>query len=163
MHRSIPILFTLLLLSMFNSCLVKEGSNSPSIEFVSFSDSTMVQSSINGDSIYLTIRFEDVDGDIGRTTSQTGTDIIIYDLRTGNVYDNYRLPNLPEQGSKRGVEGTIRLRLFSTCCIFDDNIPPCSVVEDTPENTLSLGIVLIDRADNMSEQITTPPIRLRCE
>lgn len=156
----LAILFALLGAS---SCYPSVEKIAPVLSFVSFSDSTMVQSDLNKDSIHVTFHFEDRDGDIGYPTSLSGTDITIYDMRTGNVYDYFRTPRLPDSEYKGSVSGNIRIRLLSTCCIFPDNIPPCSVTKDYPTNDLVIGITLKDRAGNTSDTLIAPPITLLCQ
>lgn len=151
-----------LLLSVV-SCYPEAESIAPVLRFVSYSDTTMTQSDTNKDSTLVTFYFEDRDGDIGLPSNVGGKDITIYDMRTGNVYDYFRTPKLPDEGYKGAISGNIQIRLLSTCCIFPDDIPPCSAPEQYPSNELSLGITLTDRAGNTSDTLITPPLTLLCK
>ena len=146
------------LVIILGSCGDNAGDSvSPTIEFLGMSNDTMSQSSLNIDSTLIRIRFEDPDGDIGGTETRN---LIIIDTRTGEEYDSFSLPDLPE--SKDGVEGEITIRLFTTCCIFPENIPPCEAPPQYPENELILNIFMLDDAGNRSNEISTTPVVLLC-
>ena len=135
-------------------------SDTPIISFEAFSKSSMNQGSLNNDSVILTITFADGDGDVG--SSDNERNLFLTDSRTGEVYDRFRTPFIPEEGTGNGISGTIRINLFNTCCIFPDNIPPCESPDLFPTNELSFDIYLMDRAGNKSNTITTEPITLLC-
>lgn len=132
----------------------------PEITFLGFSKDTMVQSNFNEDTIQLVLSFTDGDGDLNTFDDNAGAKIVITDLRTNQLYDRFLLPDIPSSGQ---VTGEMFIRVFSTCCIFPDNIPPCSVVDEYPFNELPLQVVLQDGSGNNSNKIETPPIRLLCK
>lgn len=143
---------------VFISCEEEPKVNAiPSISFVHVTDDTMFQSSKNIDSTFVVINFEDTNGDIGGKNSKN---IVLIDKRTGEFYDSFSLPELPQ--ANRGVRGEIAIRLFTTCCIFPENIPPCERPQKYPSNSLVLDIYMMDEAGNKSNQITTTPITLLC-
>jgi len=135
----------------------------PEIEYLGASKISMVQNSLNADSIFIQISFTDGDGDLGGEIEGQSQNIFITDNRTGESYDRFRIPDIPQQGASNGISGTITLRLYTTCCLFPDNIPPCEAPADFPTNELTLDINIIDRAGNLSNTITTEPITLLCE
>tara|TARA_Y100000385_G_C13102890_1_gene645688 strand:+ start:2955 stop:3446 length:492 start_codon:yes stop_codon:yes gene_type:complete len=163
MNYSKTILFSCIgiLILVITSCGESEQiSPIPEISFLGFSKDTMVQSNFNLDTIQFSIAFTDGDGDLNRLEDNLGAKIIITDLRTNALYDRFLLPNIPSSGK---VTGEMFVRLFSTCCVFPDNIPPCSINEKYPTNELALQIVLQDGSGNNSNKIETPPIMLLCK
>lgn len=157
-----------LFFAFFMSCLLActnspEFPITPEIEYIGASKKSMIQNSLNTDSIFISISFTDGDGDLGGVTETQSQNIIITDTRTGESYDRFRIPDIPEQGATNGISGEITIRLFTTCCIFPDNIPPCESPIDYPTNELALDIFILDKAGNQSNTITTDPIILLCD
>lgn len=112
--------------------------------------------------IYLLLR--DGDGDIGYSNSDSVfNSIFIRDMRTGNVSEQFNIPEIPENIAVNGIEAELELKIYTTCCLFPDNIPPCSVVEGYPTDTLIYEIRIQDRAGHLSEAIQTSPITLICQ
>jgi len=134
----------------------------PEISFVGFSKSSMDQGDLNSDSLFLTIAFKDGDGNLGSGNAVVRENIIITDNRTGDIYDLFKIPEIPNPGVENGLEGEITLKLFTTCCIFPDSIPPCFAPPQFPENEINFSILLRDDAGNESDPVTTPSIMLRC-
>ena len=156
-------LIIILLGTTILACTIRpEFSEIPELTFTGLSQNTMDQSSVLGDSLFLYFEFKDGDGDIGVADNQNFFDLIITDNRTGNVYDRYKTPFVPEQGASNGIEGSVELKLFTTCCIFEDAIPPCSAPPEFPIDSMTLDIQMMDRAGNQSNIITTDWIILRC-
>ncbi len=146
----------------FMACVqAPDYEDTPYIEFVSMSKNAMNQGSF-ADTLFLIFNLTDGDGDLGVEEDGTTKDIVLIDNRTGNVYDSFKSPLIPEQGTGNGIEAEFRLLVLSSCCVFPDAIPPCSVVEEYPTNQLSFDIYITDRAGNQSNVITTPEIELIC-
>ena len=157
-------LIVALLATTIFACTVRpQFSEVPELTYVGLSNNSMVQSSVLGDSLFLFFDFQDGDGDIGVDETVNNFDLELIDNRTGNVYDRYKTPFVPEQGASNGIEGQVQLKLYTTCCIFENNIPPCSAPLDFPTNMLSLDIRLTDRAGNVSNTITTEMITIFCD
>jgi len=158
--------FFLLLLTVsiiVYGCIQKpDFSEVPELEFVGFSKTTMNQGTVNNDSTTLIVNFTDGDGDIGFASDVFETNLTVVDNRTGNLYSNFKIPAIPEQGANNGVSGEMRILLLNTCCTFPDGIPPCESPEEYPTNELTFDIYMVDRAGNMSNVITTSPITLLC-
>jgi len=70
---------------------------------------------------------------------------------------------VPEQGASNGVEGSVQLKVYTTCCIFEDGTVPCDTPINPTNNEITLDIQLTDRAGNASNIITTEVITLFCE
>jgi hypothetical protein len=129
----------------------------PAITFKSFSKNVMIQGKGTEDSTYLTLGFQDGDGDIGDTDSLN----VFVSYRGGNVINPeiYRMPFVPEQGSKNGISGDIRIRLFTTCC---NVLPPCQPSTTKPIDTIRYQIYIKDRAGHTSNVVETTPMYLQC-
>jgi len=116
------------------------------------------------DSIEFYLELTDGDGDIGfEDQDSLSKSILITDLRTGNVSEQFKIPIIPDNISANGIQAEVRLKLYTTCCLFPDNIPPCTKTDLYPLDTLRYEIIVIDRKGNQSEAIQTPPIILICD
>jgi hypothetical protein len=116
------------------------------------------------DSLTIFLELKDGDGDIGFTDSDSlENSLYIRDMRTGNISEQFNIPAIPENIAANGIEAEVRLKLYTTCCLFPDNIPPCSVVDGFPFDTLVYEITIRDRAGHVSEPVLTTPLILRCE
>lgn len=138
----------------------------PQIEYLGASKQSMTQNSLNTDSIFITISFTDGDGDIGGVSAESfNQNIFIKDNRTGENYDQFRIPEIPPQGASNGISGEITMRLYTTCCIFPEEAQAaaCDAPIDFPTNELTLDIFMTDRAGNMSNVITTEPFTILCD
>ncbi len=145
------------------SCADKPNfSEAPQIEFVSFSKTVLSQGNVLQDTTFLTISFTDGDGDIG-SENNTERNIFIIDNRTDTLYTDYKIPVIPQEGANNGIQGTIRMMMFSACCVFPDGIPPCESPAEFPDQQVNFDIYMIDNAGNMSNTITTPSITFICD
>lgn len=121
---------------------------------------TMVQSFFNDDTVQIAFSFIDGDGDIGNQENSNRITLFIEDLRTGQLYDRFSIPAIPSNGNT--LRGEMYVSIFTSCCVFPDNIPPCESPENYPTNELDLQITLFDRAGNPSNIIKPPTITLLC-
>ncbi len=133
----------------------------PVIAFKSLSRTSLPQGSLLQDSLLLTITFTDGDGDIGSEETQFA--IFAKDLRTGFESISYSIPFVPEQGAGNGISGEISFPIYTSCCIHPVTNQICMPFMDFPQDTLVYEIYIIDRAENVSNVITSDPIYLRCE
>ena len=129
----------------------------PQISYIGMSKNVMNQGSLNNDTTFIFLTFSDGDGDIG---GQNTENIIVIDKRNDERYGSYSLPSLPQSG--KGVNGEVTIRLFTTCCIFPEDIQPCETPPQFPNNELVLEIFFRDEAGNESNHVTTDPITLLC-
>lgn len=133
----------------------------PSISLKQISKTSMIQGDLNQDSLWLIINFEDGDGDLGFGSLDSKQDLFLTDLRTGNLHDAYKLPDLPpSNGSLQ--KGTISLLVYTSCCLFPNNIPPCSAPPQIPQDSLRLELYLLDRNFNKSNVLLIEEIMLNC-
>lgn len=156
----VSITFTIVMMSIIGCIKAPNINNTPTLTFVSLSKSVMDQGDLNNDSIIVTLDFTDGDGDIGAPINGSKPNLTVIDNRNGEIYDNIKLPLIPQEGAGNGVKGTIYLKLYTVCCLFDDR-PNCT---QSPEltNQLSLDISIVDNAGNQSNIVTTSNIELRC-
>ncbi len=160
---SFRLFLALSVISTFLACEVSPGfSDIPELTYVGISDNSMDQGSVNNDSIFLYFDFKDGDGDIGLAQDAIPSDLILTDSRTGGVFDRFKLPEIPPAGAANGIEGSVELKVYTTCCIFEDGIPPCSSPLAIPRDTLVLDIQLTDQAGNESNIIQTDQIIIFC-
>lgn len=161
--RSELIIFALFLLVISYSCSISPGfSETPSIEFLGISKDSLNQNNLLSDSIFLRISFRDGDGDLGSGAAGITENIILTDSRTGDIYDRFRIPPLDISGAMTGIEGTITMKVFTTCCIFPNGDPPCQTPIGFPTNEFSLEIQLKDDSGKLSNTVSSTPITLLC-
>ncbi len=155
-------LFILLVLVSWQCLDAPDFPNEPYIEFLDISKDTLRQGLFQEDSVIIRFRFEDGDGDIGRTDQATQNNIFVYDERTGVLDNTFGIPAIPQEGAANGVEGEVRIKLYSTCCIYPDGADPCTINPNYPFDIVQYRIYIQDRAGNKSNEILTSPIILRC-
>lgn len=152
-------LYLIMTLTTISSCsTAPDLSDVPTIEFLSFSKMDLNQGRSLSDSLYLSLKFSDGDGDIG---SRNKINLVLTDIRTGNTYDQYRLPEIPQAGANNGITGTMRVKVYNTCCLQPDGEEVCEDVT-VASNDLQFAIVLTDNAGNTSNKLITPIINLNC-
>lgn len=155
-------LYYLLIFMVWIGCRSNDNlSNIPSIQWIGISKIIMDQGDLNQDSVLIQIAFEDGDGDLGYGSSDPRKDITVIDQRTGLVSDQFKIPDLPNSNG-RSIKGDIQLRLYTTCCIFPNNIPPCTAPSQYPFDTIVYEVFLTDKAGNKSNRVISPPVILRC-
>jgi hypothetical protein len=135
----------------------------PSIEFLGLSKDTILQGRQEDDSLYISISFEDDDGDIGNDSNEPT--LFLKDSRDGSL-SPFSVPLVPQQGSSNGVSGEITIlvtSLFNICCFFESGLDPCSVSPDQKFDEMTFLIQLVDRAGNQSNEVETSPIVIRCD
>ncbi len=135
----------------------------PVIGFKSLSKNSLRQSARDpNESLSITFSFTDGDGDLG--FQDTSTSLFITDGRTGFKKPAYSIPYVEQQGAGNGISGEITIRVPSECCIGNLNGFPvaCRDVRQAFD-TFFYRIAIKDRAGNLSNEIRTPPIQLRCQ
>ena len=135
----------------------------PDIEFLGMSKDTVDQNIKKNDSLYIQLRFQDGDGDIGFANNDAN--IFIEDMRDGYVI-KYASPVIPGSASLSDVSGTIQLLIntqFNICCKYANGQPACTPAEgDQKFDVLQYRIYIVDRAGNESNRVETGPIVIRC-
>lgn len=155
------IYYLVLVLSCAGCVTAPDFSDTPVLEYVSISSTSVVQSSLGIDSILLILRFTDGDGNVGVPDGDRDQNITIIDNRTGVNYATFSTPVIPEQGVGNGVDVDVRLLLLNDCCVYTDpSIPACSIVDTT--NVVTFDITIKDQDGNVSNTVTTDPITFIC-
>jgi len=153
------ILITALCLTTYFGCITApDYPVEPTLTFVSFSKTAMNQGRSLNDSIFMVLDFTDGDGDLG---SGNEINFTLIDSRTGDDYGRFRVPPIPEAGANNGVNGTMTVKIFNTCCLEPDGDEVCEDVT-VALNELAFDVVLTDRAGNASNTLRTPTINLIC-
>jgi hypothetical protein len=155
-------LFYLILVSIIFTC--KEDnkiSDIPSIKFIGMSKNLMIQGDLNQDSVLISLEFEDGDGDLSSGSESTKKDIFVIDKRTGLLSDQFKIPDIPDSNGE-AVSGSLTVRLFNTCCLFLNNIPPCSTPVQYPKDSIIYEIYIVDRAGNESNRVLSSKLYLQC-
>ncbi|MCC6816881.1 MAG: hypothetical protein IT267_10755 [Saprospiraceae bacterium] len=134
----------------------------PSIELVGTSKTQMKQGMNFEDSIFITLSFKDGDGDLGWGSNDNRTDIFVKDKRTGLITDEFKIPDIPNSNGQE-ISGNLLLRLYTTCCLFPNNIPPCSTPTQFQEDTIRYIFYIKDRKGNESNKVETGDIILYCK
>jgi len=137
----------------------------PEIGFISISKSEMVQNENPTDSLFLKISFKDGDGDLGTDENSTMQNIFLVDNRSNIIAERYKVPPIPAVGKQKGIEGEITLKVFTTCCRFDEfpDFKQCDAPPSIPTNELSYEIYMIDDAGNESNRVQSSTITLFCD
>lgn len=133
----------------------KEYSNIPALEFVNISKLTLNQE--QKDSVYITIKFADGDGDLVSDFKN----LKIYDSRDNSIIDSIKIqnPGLFTDGEYQSGELTFMLK--SSCCIYNDSMK-CGTHPTILEDEMIYKINAIDKSGNESNTIESPRILLNC-
>ncbi len=121
----------------------KEGySEIPAIELVSVNKTTMVQFQ---DSMIITIKFKDLNGDLGRQDPDDNS-LYIKDQRLPAA-DYYHIPPITPEDLEFKTRGTIRIV-----------VPTLFLLGNGGDEKTVLTVKVKDQADHWSNEITTPQI-----
>lgn len=131
----------------------------PVISNLQINKNVLKQGLANQDSLLISIDFTDGDGDIGSDSLS----ITVIDNRDNSIAEQYKIPIVPEAGAGNGIEGTIYIRMNTTCCIYNSGQPPCSPSTTEPTDTISYTVFIKDRSNNESNRLVSPDITLLCE
>ena len=143
---------------------IPDYSDTPELTFKSVSKDTMNQG-LNSDTVFVVLGFTDGDGDITITDlTQNPLNLEVRDMRTGQKYDRFKIPEIPISGASNGISGDITIMILNACCIFPDIDPlaTCEVIDGHPTNILVWEFTLTDNAGNISEPILSSQIELKC-
>lgn len=133
-----------LLSLMIISCKKEEDSYSdtPSIEFVSISPSTVKEFE---DEVMVTIKYQDGNGDLGENDPDV-KNLFITDSRNNVIY-TFRIQQLAPNDANIIIEGELDVKLSTL-----------SVVGSASSESATFSIYVQDRAGNKSNVVTSTPI-----
>ena len=143
MTKSFSILVLVMIACL--SCKKEEPSKSPVIELVEITPLSLVQ---YNEPVYITIGYNDLDGDIGYESPDEYA-LQIKDNRLTDP-DWYHVPPLSPIGSNVAIEGDLTIKINSLFLLGNGS-----------QEFTSFTIKIKDRADNWSEEITTPQVTIR--
>lgn len=143
--RAIVLLFSL---SLLMACSEKEmvpAKAAPVIGVISITPDTIVQFQ---DSAYVTIQYEDQNGDIGNVDPDVN-DLEIKDSRLSQA-DTYHIQPLTPDGMELFIRGQIKIRLNTLFLLGIGDY-----------ETVTFSIRLRDQANQWSSTVTTDPIVIK--
>lgn len=155
------LLIVLVLMIPLSCVIAPDYPVEPVLTYNGVSKNTIFQGVSNTDSLYISANFTDGDGDLG-DENENKFNIFLIDNRTGNLQDKFITPYVPPAGASNGISGELQILVYTTCCFFPDNIPPCESPPQYPTDTISYDIYIVDRAGNESNHITTEQIVISC-
>lgn len=144
--RKIPAIIGILCLLVVFSCKSDkpEFSPVPKIELLSFGPQVAKEFT---DSISFNISYEDGDGDLGENSSDA-KNLTLIDNRA-NIQYQFRIKELVPNGAAIPIKGTLSFSLSGT-----------PILNGGVEETFDYSIFITDRANNKSNIITTPKIKV---
>ena len=140
-----PFLILFLLVLILGACKKEEPIVNPILSFISITPTSLVQYS---ESVYITIGYSDLDGDLGFESPDEYA-LQIKDNRLTNP-DWYHVPPLAPIGSEVAIDGELTIKINSLFLLGNG----------TQELT-SFTIKMQDRAGNWSEEISTTQVTIR--
>ncbi|MBK9336982.1 MAG: hypothetical protein IPM98_10485 [Lewinellaceae bacterium] len=167
MQKTIWTITTLLLLGLLALpfCVKPpDYPKEPVIEFVSLSKNVLLQTPFGQDSVVITFSFTDGDGDLGFQDGEES--IFIKDGRDTFQKPSYRIPYIDQQGAGNGISGEISIVVPTTCCTYTDPLTGIKIAcENVPiaQDSVFYRVSIKDRSENISNEISTPWIRLICK
>ncbi|MEJ6680977.1 MAG: hypothetical protein QNL21_02680 [Flavobacteriales bacterium] len=129
----------------FQSCKKDEPSPFPEIEFVSISQTQVAEFE---NQLEVIISYSDVNGDLGTVNADDLT-LRVKDSRLGD-FDWYHVPPLTPNSEEIEIEG-----------VFSVQLNPLFLLGNGVEESTNFTLQLKDRAENWSNQITTPTVIIR--
>ena len=137
----------------------------PKIEFVSLSKNTFqpnfspdIDTTAVEDSILVTIKFQDGDGDLGNddgpTVALTNPNLPINDTNP-QLFD---IEAFPQNGVGKAITGEMTIKIKGLCCTLGCNEP----TQPSPEQ-IPFKLYITDRADHRSNEIVLPSISVPCK
>ncbi len=141
------IFFFIAILAISFSCKKEkvEFSAVPSIEFLSITPSVAHQYT---DSVTITIKYSDGDGDLGQNDASV-KNCFIKDNRIGIIYD-FRIRQLSPDNSISPITGTLNLELGGQ-----------GITDNSSLQNVSYTVYVVDRAGHKSNEITTSSIAIQ--
>jgi hypothetical protein len=159
-------IFTISLSALFFACNEKapEYPVEPKIEFLRLSKSTF--NAVRGanvptpeDSILVTIKFEDGDGDLGTEDKKDYTLAYTdprYPIGDGNP-TTFTINTFPQNGVGKAISGEITAKIKGLCCTLG-----CDNTEQPPTELVPFKLFIKDRAGHKSNEIVLPLITIPC-
>jgi len=145
-------------LSIVTACYKKpEYSIIPTLKFERFDRPNDIFTL--GETGNLVLSFTDGDGDLGKLNNQDSSSRVIYrNQRDTNFFttDNYYvIPVIPKKGTTNAIDGTIEIKLSTA--LFN-SYEAYFVSKGITVDTFTFKMYITDRANHISNIVTTPPV-----
>ncbi len=130
----------------------------PSVKFESFDKPNEVYTLNAGEGGNLILSFTDGDGDLGKLNNADSSSFVVYrNLRDTAFFGvrNYVIPIIPKKGTTNAISGKIEIKLNDA--LFN-SYETYFIYKGISIDTFTYEIYITDRANNISNVITTPPI-----
>lgn len=127
-----------------------EYSTIPQIELEEVSSYEVLEGS---DSVVITVRFTDGDGNIGAQENEQAENAFFLDSRFRLPISLYKIPYVEPAGRLKAVSGTIQFTLQPLSCRPDQ----------VGTDTFSYEIYILDRDGNQSNSIFTEIFQIQCQ
>lgn len=150
-NYKINSLLLFLLVSFSFACTkLPEYSNIPEIELESVSTYSVSEGQ---DSVVITVRFTDGDGNIGARENEASDNAFFIDSRFGLPVSLYKIPYIEPSGRVKALSGTIDFTLQPFSC--RPNV--------TNIDSFKYEIYILDRDGNQSNSIFTETFEIQCQ
>ena len=146
--------FAIVVIGLCSCKKQKNNNDKPVITFMSMNPNTVISG--NGkDTVSISFRVVDGNGDITHGDPNKGYDIYLKDSRTGSDIQ-FMFPEIPEGtiDPNEGVNAVCTINIYAALFLL---VRPDHVTGDT----LTYDIYVKDKADNISNIITTPKIYIQ--
>lgn len=128
----------------------------PTVKFESYEQPNSIFTL--GETGNLMLSFTDGDGDLGKATNQDSSSRVFYrNLRDTSFFKEnyYVIPNIPSKGTTNAISGTIAIKLSEA--LFN-SYEAYFLLKGKSVDTFTYQLYITDRANHVSNIITTPPI-----
>ncbi|MDB5226505.1 MAG: hypothetical protein JWN78_698 [Bacteroidota bacterium] len=156
MNIKISIFIAICLLGIVSCYKSPSYPNTPAIEFDRLETISDVYTLGEEGNLYL--KFTDGDGDIGLIPGGDSNSILTYKNTSTDTFfkqSYFNIPFVPKNGTENAISGTIKVKfkdaLFSAYNLY-------FLFKGKTIDTFSFKMKITDRAGNVSNEITTPPI-----
>ena len=156
----LPLLLCAALIIGVFACKKASNSPIPYIEFIKLSPDTAKGGSPK-DTLFLTFNFSDGDGDLGNDPAQGNYDVFLRDSRDSLIdVLHFPFPEIPADAIDPvdGINGSGSIALIPSAINL---IPRQDTLHKFHGDTLTYQMWIKDKAQNMSNVVTTTPIYLR--
>jgi hypothetical protein len=141
----------------FVSCYkTPEYPDIPTVKFENFEKPNTIFTL--GETGNLILSFTDGDGDLGKASNQDSSSRVYYRNQRDTTFfkeNYYVIPNIPSKGTTDAISGTIAIKLSEA--LFN-SYEAYFLLKGISVDTFTYQVYVTDRANHVSNIITTPPI-----
>lgn len=153
-------ILSIITLSAISSCYKPpEYPDEPTVKFDKFDKPNEVFTLDNIEEGNLVLTFTDGDGDLGKLNNADSNSFVVYrnlrDTTFFSVDNKYVIPVIPKKGTTDAISGTIEIKFSSLFSGYKELYFP---LKGITVDTFTYKVYITDRANHISNVITTPPI-----